>query len=72
MKKTMLIVLVLALMSTAWVEEEPGQQINLKKRNGKQYLSLYRQDHALSPANQQVDTSVWNQNIITTLKVLCK
>ncbi len=29
--------------------------------------SLYRQDHSLSPANQQVDISVWNQNIMNSM-----
>ncbi len=27
-------------------------------------VTLYSQDHSLSPANQQVDISVWNQNIM--------
>ncbi len=26
--------------------------------------SLYKQGHSLSPANQQVEISVWNQNIM--------
>ena len=32
--------------------------------------TLYRQNHSLSPTNQQVDISVWNQNIMNRMTLI--